>query len=69
MNWVKLSDGNYVNLDHCLSMYGSGSGSTFYLNVQLDDSTSHQINGVWATGAAAQEAARRIVHGVDPGTF
>lgn len=66
--WWKLADGNYVNPAQCSSVYPQGSGTTWNLEVDVDG-VGHALSGTWTSQAAALEAARKLVQGIDPGTF
>ena len=67
--WWKLKDGNYVRPEACISVYAMpGAGTDYELEVDISGA-GHRLAGTWSSQAAAQEAARELVHGIDVATF
>ncbi len=67
--WAKTSTGNYTNLDHCLVLEVIGSGSSFNIQATATSGATPVLAGTWTTSAAAQEAMRELVDGVDSSTY
>ena len=68
--WLKTDTGAYVRSGAYRAIYAAGSGSSWTLWLDLNDGSAQtSLSGTFTSEAAAEEAARRIVHGVDPGTF
>lgn len=72
-SWWKLKDGNYIRSGAVTMVYTEQEGSNWELEVDVPGTASApaglRLAGSWANQAAAQEAARELVHGIDPSTF
>lgn len=68
--WVKATNNAWFRLGAYRAIYVSGSGSAWHLWLDLNDGTAQtELSGEWTTETAAADAARRLVEGVDPGTY
>lgn len=67
--WVKSDTGDYINTDHLLLVTATGSGSSWSLQGTTVTGQQPALAGNWASQAAAQEAARELIDGVDSSTF
>lgn len=67
--WVKSSTGDYINTDHLLLIVAVGSGSSWTLQATTVTSQQPDLAGNWSSQAAAQEAARELIDGIDPATY
>jgi hypothetical protein len=64
-HWIKRADGNYLCLETGKNVIAFGSGSSW--TVRADGSSEDlAFDSVFASQAAAQDAIRRLVQGVDP---
>jgi len=68
--WLKTDTGTHVRLGAYRAMHAEQSGSNWHLWLDLNDgSGSVSLSGTFSSESEAEEAARRIVHGIDPETF
>jgi hypothetical protein len=68
--WVKTDTGTHVRLGAYRAMYAAQSGSNWHLWLDLNDGSAQvSLNGTFTSESEAEEAARRILHGIDPATF
>lgn len=68
--WVKTDTGSYVRLGAYRAIYAAGSSSTWNLWLDLNDGSAQvSLDGTFTSEAEAEDAARRIVRGLDPATF
>jgi hypothetical protein len=68
--WVKGASGDYYRLGAYRAIYPDGSASSWALWLDTNDGTAQtQLNGVFASAADAREAARKLVDGLDPGSY
>lgn len=64
--WVQLTNGNFANLVACQYLYAVLDNSQWVLRTSPGTGT---LVGTYASEAAAQDAARRLVTGVDPSAY
>lgn len=66
--WVKLTSGDYANLDAALSLQTANVGNPEWRIRVNGTSTLTLEAGPYTTQALAQEAMQALVVGIDPGT-
>lgn len=71
--WVRDDSAGYGNIDSAYSVYAvEVSTGTWALRAFTPDDRvnyAFQLAGTWSTQAAAIEAIRQLVDGVDPSTY
>lgn len=68
--WVELTNGNYASLDTSGYLVASDAGQSGVWTIRLGSTSSDRVvAGISeSTEAAAQDAIRRLVHGIDAST-
>lgn len=73
MKFIKLKNGNYVNVDRIFSVYAMGSGSTWGIDAAGADDGSVTIGTldtpVFTTQAKAQQFIQQVFRGFDPNSL
>lgn len=62
-NFIKLYNGNYVNLDKARSLYANGATTTWWIEVDIDGTGERIAANPLTSEADAQELIRRFVQG------
>jgi len=66
--WLRDANGNYTAGNHILSLYAFDA-SGWVIRGTLVNGDTIQLSGAFADEAEAQEAIRRLVEGIDAGTY
>lgn len=71
--FIKLKNGNYVNVDRIFSVYAIGSGSVWGIDAAGGDAGTITIGTldtpVFTTQAKAQQFIQQMFRGFDPNTL
>lgn len=67
--WIKNEDGNYINPDTMASIWAVAVAPIWKVRAGAWNEDGWFLNGTWSTEAAAQEAIRELIDGVDPATY
>lgn len=71
--WVETDTGDYVNVSALASkVLATGGGGSWSLQLKTTEGsgvTTYNLAGTWASQADAQDAARKLLDGIDPSTY
>lgn len=71
--FIKLENGNYVNVDRIYSVYAMGSGTSWYIDAAGGDTGSVTIGTLdtptFTSQAKAQQFIQQIFRGFDPNSL
>jgi hypothetical protein len=68
-DFIKLANGNYVNLKRCKSVYAIGSASTWSIEVDYDGGGLPLAGGPYTSEGAAQSVIKQTIDGVSAEDF